>query len=102
MDRENELRELARLKTYADDHLLHRVDFSVRIARLFYLVIAGIIAATLWLGSLQWQVSLNKNYIDDEKHDKVQERLHDAEEAGKRRDKQIERLNQKIFSVPDY
>lgn len=60
---DDELQSLAKIKDEAEDRLFKRVDFSIRMARVVYLVLVAVIIAALWLGALQWQQNINTRAV---------------------------------------
>lgn len=87
-----------RVKHEAENRIYERIGFGTNVLTKLWLILIGLVGAVLWVGRLQWQVSSNQAYIEKEQVDHISERLHDAESAGGRRDRQIDKLNNKVFN----
>lgn len=57
------MQELAEVKHEAEQRLYRRIDFSLRVARVVYALVAAVIFAAIWLTSLQLQVVFNTHAI---------------------------------------
>jgi len=93
---DDDLREVIDIRNEVESRLYQRIERTGRLGKLLYSIIGGsvvcVISFTWWVASLNNQIAANTRYIEEERRDRVQQRLHDAEQQGQRRDNQIDDL----------
>lgn len=74
-------------------------------APFIYTVLTGFLGlfawVLLWASHLQSQVNGHEKYVEAERQEGLVEKVHTNVSNGQRRDRQIERLNTKVFGLPD-
>jgi cell division protein FtsL len=101
MPTDDDLRDISDVRDEVESRLYRRIEHTSRLGKMLYGVIAGaittIISMTWWVAALNNQMNANTRYIDEQKAERLSQRLHDEEQREARMEKQIDYLNKKVF-----
>jgi hypothetical protein len=101
MTDDDDLRNISDVRDEVESRLYRRIEHTGRLGRLLYGVIASsvvcIVSFTWWVAALNNQINANSRYIDEQKAERLAQRLHDEEIREARMEKQIDYLNRKVF-----